>query len=169
MAVKLNFPTVPLADILPLTSRPQAPPQPLVLVVDDEEVIADTLAAILSRSRYTTLTAYDGSAALEIAALIPPQMMITDVSMPGMSGIELAIAVRQTIPDCKVLLFSGHASTAELLAIARTAGYEFEAIAKPIHPTDLLARVSRCLASPVTDTSESWSFLQRAQREARSA
>jgi DNA-binding response OmpR family regulator len=140
-----------------------------VLVVDDEQVIADTLAAILSRSGYAALAAYDGSDALEIADLIPPQMMITDVCMPGMSGLELAIAVREIIPDCKVLLFSGQASSADLLAAARTAGYDFEALSKPIHPKELLARVSKCLIRPASESSESWSFLQRAHREARSA
>ena len=169
MAVKLNFQTVALSEIRLITAHPHAAPQPLVLVVDDEQVIADTLAAILSRSGYTALTAYDGASALETAHLIPPQMMITDVSMPGMSGIELAIAVRESVPDCKVLLFAGQSSTADLLAAARDAGYEFEALAKPIHPTELLARVSKCLTGPARDTPESWSFLRRAQREPRSS
>lgn len=169
MAVKLNFQTVPLAEIRLLTIQPHTAPQPVVLVVDDEKVIADTLVAILSRSGYTALSAYDGTAALEIAALIPPQMMITDVCMPDMSGIELAIAAREAIPDCKVLLFSGQASTVDLLTTARAAGYEFEALSKPIHPTELLARISKCLTGPARETSESWSFLQRTQREARSA
>jgi DNA-binding NtrC family response regulator len=86
-----------------------------------------------------------------------------------MSGIELAIAIRQTAPDCKVLLFSGQAATADLLATARTAGYEFEALSKPIHPTELLACVSKCLTHPASESPESWSFLRRAQREARLA
>lgn len=169
MAVKLNFQSVPLSEIKPTTTKHHNPAQPVVLVVDDERVIADTLAAILSQSGYTAVTAYDGTSALETANLIPPQMMITDVCMPGMSGIELAIAVREAIPDCKVLLFSGQASTAELLATARTSGYEFEALSKPVHPTELLARISKSLAGPARETPESWSFLQRAQREARSA
>lgn len=143
MAVKLNFQTVPLSEIKLISTQPQSAPQPVVLVVDDEQVIADTLAAILSKSGYTALTAYDGTAALETADLIPPQMIITDVCMPGMSGIELAIAIREAIPDCKVLLFSGQASTADLLATTRDAGYEFEALSKPIHPTELLARISK--------------------------
>jgi len=167
MAEKLNFTTVPLAEIE--HAHPQPAPQPVVLVVDDEQVIADTLAAILSNSGYTALTAYDGATALEMAGVIPPQMMISDVCMPGMSGIELAIAIRETIPDCKVLLFSGQASTADMLATARTAGYEFEALSKPVHPSELLARISKCLAGPARETPESWSFSQRVQGEAHSA
>ena len=167
MAAKLNFQTVSLVEIQRL--HPDGRPQPVVLVVDDEQIISNTLAAILSSSGYTALTAYDGAAALEMAGLVPPQMMITDVCMPGMSGIELAIAVRQSVPDCRVLLFSGLSSTADLLATARDAGYEFEVLSKPLHPTELLARVSSYLKGPAAESPESWSFLRRAQREPRSA
>ena len=61
--------------------------------------------------------------------------------MPGMSGIELAIQFRKNFPQCKVLLFSGQAATANLLEDARSDGYEFEVLAKPIHPADLLAKL----------------------------
>lgn len=143
MPRKLNFQVVPLAEIPKddLLSKMQ----PVVLIVDDEHVIADTLGAILSRSGYTALTAYDGVSALEIASAIPPHMLITDVYMPGMSGINLAVSLRKMIPDCKVLLFSGQVSTVDLLSEARNGGYDFAALAKPIHPTELLAYLSKCL------------------------
>src|SRR5271154_2176338 len=145
MPGRLNFQTVPLAEIPKdvLLSKPQ----PVVLIVDDERVIADTLAAILSCNGYAALTAYDGMSALETARVVPPQMVITDVYMPGMSGIDLAIAIRKGIPDCKVLLFSGQASTVDLLTATRNAGYDFAALTKPIHPTELLAHVSKCLTA----------------------
>jgi len=137
----LNFQTVSRADIP--TQDAAADLRPVVLVVDDERVIADTLAAILSHSGYAAIAAYDGESALEDAALIPPEMLITDVCMPGMSGLELAIAIRASVPDCKVLLFSGQTSTAEMLAFSQSAGYDFEAISKPIHPKELLAKISK--------------------------
>lgn len=155
MAANLNFQTVPLTEIELTTTSSHVPTQPVVLVVDDEQVIADTLAAILSRSGYTALTAYDGASALEIATLIPPQLVITDVCMPGMSGIELAIAIQESIPDCKVLLFSGQASTVDLLVAARNAGYAFEALSKPIHRRELLARVSKYLSGSPAESLES--------------
>ena len=68
-------------------------------------------------------------------------MLITDVIMPGMTGIEVAIAVRNRLPDCKILLFSGQAATADLLEQAKTLGHEFEIVAKPIHPSDLLVKL----------------------------
>jgi CheY-like chemotaxis protein len=116
-----------------------------VLVVDDELAIAETLAAILSQSGYATMTAYDGQEAMEIALLTPPELLITDVSMPGMSGIELAITLRRVFPDCKILLFSGDVATAGLLAVAQRAGHTFTLLSKPVHPEELLARVSESL------------------------
>jgi CheY-like chemotaxis protein len=61
--------------------------------------------------------------------------------MPGMTGVELAIQFKQSQPECKILLFSGQAATSDLLRKAREQGYEFELLAKPVHPADLLARL----------------------------
>ena len=63
-----------------------------------------------------------------------------------MSGIDLAIAIRDAVPNCEVILFSARAFTADLLASARLAGLDFMALTKPIHPTEMLARVSERLA-----------------------
>jgi DNA-binding response OmpR family regulator len=143
----MHFETIRLAEI-PSLRADLADKRPVVMVVDDEKVIADTLAAILARSGYTAIAAYDGESALERARTIPPQMMITDVCMPGMGGIELAVAMRRSCPACKILLFSGQMATVDLLIASRNAGYDFAAISKPIHPTELLAKVSEFLAGP---------------------
>ncbi len=119
--------------------------RPVVMVVDDESSIADTLAEILSRSGYAAVAAYDGDSALESALLTPPEMLITDVVLPGMSGIDLAITVKRIFPDCKIILFSGQASTADLLAAANRDGHQFVLLSKPIHPADLLARIAEGL------------------------
>jgi len=142
MSPKLNFEVVPLAEVAQedtviLTKEDG----PLILIVDDEKVIADTLSIILTRAGFTTVTAYNGETALKIAAAISPALLISDVVMPGISGVELAITITQTLPDCKILLFSGQAATADLLDRARSQGHEFEILAKPVHPQDLLARL----------------------------
>lgn len=142
MSGPFYFQTIPLAEIALkglATQNPTA--STVVLVVDDEHVIADTLTAILSRSGFTVMPAYDGASALQIARAISPGLLITDVFMPGMSGIDLAIAMRAAHRDCKVLLFSGQASTLDLLAKARNDGYDFALLLKPVHPTELLARI----------------------------
>ena len=112
--------------------------QPVVLIVDDERVIADTLSIILSRSGFSTMTAYDGESALEHDRTVHPDVLISDVVMPEMTGVELAIAVTETVPGCKVLLFSGQATTVDLLEKARHRGHDFTILTKPVHPTDML-------------------------------
>jgi DNA-binding response OmpR family regulator len=129
--------------------------RPVVLVVDDECIIADTLTAILNRSGYAALPAYDGESALESILLRPPELLVSDVILPGMSGIELAVAVRRVFPDCKVLLFSGQASTSDLLASASSRGHHFSLLTKPIHPTDLLARIKETIGSRPRQTASS--------------
>jgi DNA-binding NtrC family response regulator len=133
---------VPLNDAI-LSTREN---RPVILIVDDERVIADTLSIILSRSGFATFTAYDGDSAMEIATIVSPQLLISDVVMPGMTGVELAIALGEIVPDCKVLLFSGQAATADLLREARELGHDFTTLSKPVHPTDMLNRISECLA-----------------------
>jgi len=118
---------------------------PRVLIADDERVISDTLAAILSKSGFDARTAYGGETAVELARDFQPNILIVDVVMLGMTGIEAAIQVRSMLPSCKVLLFSGQATTADLLEEARTKGYEFDIFAKPFHPKDLLARLENML------------------------
>lgn len=115
-----------------------------ILVVDDESAIADTMTEILSRSGYLAMTAYDAEEALETALVTPPELLITDVMLPGMSGIELAITMRRIFPDCKILLCSGQAIALDLLASARNEGHNFTLLTKPVHPRDMLARVADC-------------------------
>jgi DNA-binding NtrC family response regulator len=147
MSPKLSFEVVSLAevaqeDVVVLQDRNG----PLILIVDDEKVIADTLSIILTRAGFTTMTAYNGETALKIAAAISPALLISDVVMPGISGVELAIKITATLPDCKILLFSGQAATVDLLEKARLDGHFFTTLSKPVHPTDMLRRISECLA-----------------------
>jgi DNA-binding response OmpR family regulator len=115
--------------------------KPKVLVADDERVIADTLAMILNQSGFDARVAYTGERALELASEFQPEMLISDVIMAGLNGIDAAIKIREILPSIKILLFSGQAATADLLEKARSQGYEFEILAKPVHPQDLLAKL----------------------------
>jgi DNA-binding response OmpR family regulator len=135
-----GFPTIPVHEV-PANHSSNGGHHPAVLVVDDESSIADTLAEILSRNGYAAVAAYDADSALETALLKPPELLITDVMLPGMNGIDLAIHVRRIFPDCKIILFSGQASTGDLLAAANRDGHQFVLLSKPVHPTDLLARI----------------------------
>ncbi len=149
MSPALGYKVVPLAEVpldksVPASERQQH----VVLVVDDERVIADTLSVILSRSGFCVLTAYDACSALELARGITPDLLLTDVMMgPGMDGTQLAIEMSKSFPECKVLLFSGHAATKDLLAKARSEGHDFTLMTKPVHPADLLKRIGESFAS----------------------
>ena len=116
-------------------------PRPKVLVVDDERVIADTLAIILNQAGYDAGAVYSGTDAVQQATSTRPDLVISDVIMPDMNGIDAAIRIRAALPSCKILLFSGQAATADLLENARQQGHEFEILAKPVHPQDLLAKL----------------------------
>ena len=112
-----------------------------VLVVDDERLIADTMTEILRRSGFNAMCAYDGQSALELALQINPDFVVTDVVMPNMNGIQLAIAIRRALPSTEILLLSGQAGITEIVEGGRKQGYLFELIAKPIHPEKLLQRL----------------------------
>ena len=117
--------------------------RPSILVVDDEVKLADTMTEILNLSGFCAFTAYEGRSALEIAEQIEPDYLLTDVGMPEMNGVELAIAIRRIRPETMILLFSGQAGTIDLLEDARAEGYSFEVLEKPMHPLRLIEHLKR--------------------------
>jgi DNA-binding response OmpR family regulator len=120
-----------------------------VLIVDDEKNIGESLAAIFTSRGYETKMAFSAEQAVEIIAGWEPDLAILDVGLPKMNGIDLAIALKNGHPSCRVLLFSGQPNTADLLAQAEADGHLFEIVAKPAHPTVMLDRVAHLL-SPIS-------------------
>jgi DNA-binding NtrC family response regulator len=119
--------------------------RPLVLVVDDEPLITDTLRIILNGNGFATLTAPDATEALEMAALMPPEVLIADLAMPGMNGLDMAVEIARMAPDCKVILFSGHANSSNWHSKRVSHGQDFMWLMKPAHPADLLECVFESL------------------------
>lgn len=115
--------------------------RPTILVVDDEHSITDSLVAILNQNGFDARGAYNGEDAAEDARELCPDILLTDVVMPKLDGIQLAVAVRQSCPATRIVLISGQAATADYLERARAQGHQFEFLPKPIHPEELL----RCL------------------------
>jgi CheY-like chemotaxis protein len=120
------------------TFEGSGPERPKVLVVDDQALVADTLTEILGHYGFRAVAAYGGESALEIAQRARPDYLLTDILMPFMNGVELAIAIRKLFPHTRILLFSGQAGITDLLLQAQQQGYEFELVAKPIHPERLV-------------------------------
>lgn len=115
----------------------------LVYVVDDDKIIATTLVRILNQNGFEARAFFSLLDALDAAKEDCPDILISDGTMPEMSGIELAIQFKTKIPKCRVLLISGEVSTSDLLERARVAGHDFQFLLKPFHPKELLAALKR--------------------------
>ena len=124
---------------------PSSVPNRKILVVDDEATVAETLDLILRTRNYEPRVAYSAEEAIEIVALWKPDLAVLDVMLPGMNGIDLAVALKAIYPDLKILLVSGHPGTGDLLVTAEEEGHRFEILAKPLHPDLLLEKVSSLL------------------------
>jgi CheY-like chemotaxis protein len=114
---------------------------PRVLVVDDEKLVAYSLCEILKRFDYDALPFYDGETAIEAARNHCPDFVLSDVIMPKLNGVETVLRIREICPATRVILLSGNAATADLLKQAHAKGHDFELLAKPIHPDELLRRL----------------------------
>jgi CheY-like chemotaxis protein len=111
--------------------------------VDDEPIITETLVDILQHEGFEAVPAADGMSAVEKATELKPDILLADVSMPRLNGVEAAKRILLMLPKVRVVLFSGQAETADLLAQAREEGYDFEVLAKPVRPDQLLRTLRR--------------------------
>ncbi|MGB7434605.1 MAG: response regulator [Candidatus Acidiferrum sp.] len=118
-----------------------------VIVVDDEALIADTVAEILNEEGFEAKALSTGDAAIELAKTWHPDFVLSDVIMPGLNGIETGIRIREAVPNCKIILFSGQAATVNLLERAREQGHKFHIVAKPIKPEQLIFLIRSSLGS----------------------
>lgn len=116
-----------------------------ILVVDDQRPIADTLCEILCAVGYDCSAVYSGKEALERVQEWKPALLITDVIMPDVNGIDLLKRVEDVDPGCAVLLCSGNAATQDLLLTAQMEGKTFRVLAKPVPPRELLETVTQML------------------------
>lgn len=122
--------------------------QLLVFVVDDERLIAMTLSLILTHAGFSTAWFTVPEEALHAAVRTAPHLLLSDVAMPTMSGVHLAITMTSRWPTCKVLLLSGQAETTDLLCEARGLGFSFRLLSKPIDPSCLLMEIRTILSQP---------------------
>ncbi|HEY1994986.1 MAG TPA: response regulator [Edaphobacter sp.] len=112
-----------------------------ILIVDDERTIADTLAMVFKIKGHEAMAVYNAESAVEAVETFEPDVVLSDVIMGKMTGVDLAIYLSKARPECKIILFSGQTDTANLLAEANRKGHAFRLLAKPIHPEKLLEDV----------------------------
>lgn len=123
--------------------------QARILVVDDDLTLALALSEFLVEQGYGVATAFSGQEAIEKAADFSPNLLISDVCMDGVNGVEAAVAITAMLPGCRVLFLSGIASMYDLMSAAPE-GLVYSFIPKPLHPLDLLNAIAYML--PATPT-----------------
>ncbi len=117
----------------------------VIYIVDDEKVIAETLATILIRAGFIAISFADPCLALASARGAPPDLLISDVMMPDMTGVDLGIQMRAVSPHCRVLLISGKTPADDLLDTLKKRELDFDVLSKPMHPSVLLAKLQTLL------------------------
>ena len=119
--------------------------KPLLMVLDDDNAIRQTWTIIFRQRGYEVVPVDRGAAAIEAAHLRAPDLLLADIHLPDMSGIEVARRIQQIAPACQILLISGDSGSNEALDEARAQGVSFEVLPKPISPADLIRRIDERL------------------------
>ena len=111
-----------------------------VFVVDDDELIARSVSELLRLEGYSAEGFYDASSALLRASDCPPDILVTDVNMPGMDGIALAKMMRELSPNCKIIVITGNL---KVKASLHADGLDsFKLLLKPFSPRQILLLVN---------------------------
>ncbi|MCK4235949.1 MAG: sigma-54-dependent Fis family transcriptional regulator, partial [Candidatus Krumholzibacteria bacterium] len=110
-----------------------------VLIVDDEESIRSSLEKLLSYEKFKTFTAPDGSSALELVADERVDIVLLDIKMPGMDGLEVLTKIRELRSDLPVVIISGHGTIQTAVEATKLGAFDF--IEKPIDLERLLLTV----------------------------
>ncbi len=117
-----------------------------VLVVDDERVVADTLGIIFEKSGFECRVSYTGTEALACTEDFCPELLLCDMSMPGMSGLEVVANVTEKCPDCRVMLLTGDSiNLGSARKWARGHAKPSRVMTKPVWPTILLEEADALL------------------------
>jgi CheY-like chemotaxis protein len=122
-----------------------SPTKRKILVIDDYARVASTFEIILKQAGFETVVASSGEEAVSVALSFAPDVVLSDFAMGDMNGVETAIKILNFQPNCKVLLISGYAGYIDIQAKLRARGFNFEVLAKPIPPPELLAKISQIL------------------------
>ncbi|MFN0059829.1 MAG: sigma-54-dependent transcriptional regulator [Planctomycetota bacterium] len=114
-----------------------------ILITDDEMQTLESLAGILRANGYAVSSARSAAEALALMRREPFQLLITDMQMPNMDGLELAREARKEWPNLPVVILTGHGTIDHAVNSMRLGAADF--IVKPLDPTQLLVRIERCL------------------------
>jgi two-component system, NtrC family, nitrogen regulation response regulator NtrX len=114
-----------------------------ILVVDDEEAIVSSLGSILQDEGYEVAVAKSGVEALKIYTVDPPDLMLLDIWMPEMDGLETLRRVKELVPTAQVMVMSGHGSIETAVKAIKLGAYDY--IEKPLSLENVTLRVKHAL------------------------
>ncbi len=114
-----------------------------ILIVDDEEAIRTSLRSILEDEGYEVAVAATGAEALKIYGTDPPDLMILDIWMPEMDGLETLRRVKEFVPATQVMMISGHGSIETAVKAIKLGAYDY--IEKPLSLENVTLRVKHAL------------------------
>ncbi len=114
-----------------------------ILVVDDEEDVREGLATLLSMEGYDVTTAENGTVALERAKSQKFELALTDLRMPGISGVETLMGLKKLHPDLQVIVVTGYAADTTVVHCMREGAYDF--VIKPFDLDHLLGRIEKAI------------------------
>lgn len=114
-----------------------------ILVVDDEPVARQSMSDILKLEGYTVASAPNGHAAVEYVRMHPVDLVIVDLRMPGMDGLEVVQVVNQVSPETEVIILTAYGSTETAIQALRLRIHDY--LQKPAAPTQVLASVRKGL------------------------
>ena len=114
-----------------------------LLIVEDDEGLRQVLHIQLEHEGYETRSASSAEEALPILEKFPHQLVITDLNLPGASGIDLLKRVRLEYPETAVIVMTAFATVQTAVEAMKTGAYDY--ITKPIHPYELKALVKRSM------------------------
>src|SRR5262249_12383608 len=115
-----------------------------VLIIDDEELIRDSLAEYLTQEGFPTTTCASGEEALELAARRPFAIVLCDVQLPGMDGLQTLERLQQLCPETCVLLITAYATVENAVEAFQRGAHDY--LMKPILLDEVLGKVRRLLA-----------------------
>jgi|SRR5579862_4008541 len=115
-----------------------------VLVVDDEQLIADSLATIFRINGFEVTCAYSGYSAIQIANRLLPDVIVSDILMPGLNGVDAALSISRDLPGSRFVFVSGCSGFQENLSAARNRGLRFIYLEKPVPPKFLVGYLEDC-------------------------
>ncbi len=114
-----------------------------ILLIDDEEMIRRRLGELLTLDGYEVFLAEDGVKGLEMFKKENPEIILVDIKMPGMDGIEVLKEVKKISPETEVIVISGHSKMEISIDVLKQKAFDY--IAKPINYDELVISVKGAL------------------------